>query len=218
MSATARRCTSKVLALRSHVATDLTRVCEALQPVRITGSAASAACRLLYLCPSGEIPTDPAIADPGRQPIPVPNCCRKDRASPCLTTRWLALAKYLGTGQFVPSHSSRRPGPVKRRVRETLGASCVSAIMSIPEKMGRRLRPDGRGRRLFHGGLLSRRQAGSTWLLIVLASATAGRPDLLPPAAGAGAVRRLRPAVTLPAWGDLRRSPQRVACTASRPR
>src|SRR5215475_1366679 len=67
----------------------------------------------------------------------------------------------------------------------------------------------------------SAREAGSTGRLIALAADAADGPDLLPPAARARcgcAVRRVRPAVTLPAWGDLRRSPRRVACTASRPR
>src|SRR5215468_8748569 len=53
----------------------------------------------------------------------------------------------------------------------------------------------------------SAREAGSTGRLIALAADAADGPDLLPPTAGARAVRRLRPAVTLPGWGDLRRSP-----------
>jgi hypothetical protein len=42
--------------------------------------------------------------------------------------------------------------------------------------------------------------------------------DSTAPAWRGCAVHRLRPAVTLPVWGDLRRSPWRVACMASRPR
>jgi len=62
-------------------------------------------------------------------------------------------------------------------------------------------RGDGAAGTYIRAGRLYR-QAGSTWRLIALAATAADRPALLLPAAGpgaAGAVRRLRPAVTVSA-------------------
>ena len=111
------------------------------------------------------------------------------------------------TGVRTARASGRRPTAARaaRRAPANIGAWMLGVLV---------LRPAGRSREpAVTNAALDRRGRGAarTW------SPGRARCGTAPAWRGC-AVRRLRPAVTLPAWGDLRWSPRGVACTASRPR